>query len=70
MLPYSCPSTFCYSPNLRYNYYRRLVAYAMLRHIDELPGDIIAWHKFLDLAMRENILRGGEFSNIFYIYWR
>ena len=28
-----CASKDCYSPNIRYNYYRRLVAHTILKHL-------------------------------------
>ena len=58
---YACPSTFCYSPNLRYNHYRRLVAHTILRHINEHPDDNIAYMLFHTLSFQPNILRFGYF---------
>ena len=57
---YTCPSTYCYSPNLRYNHFRRLVALALLRHIDSHPTDAFAWLKFRSLATRPSIMRFGD----------
>lgn len=58
---YSCPSTYCEIPNVRFNYYRRLVAYTMLRHIQNTPDDDAAKVAFYCLATRDNINRFGEY---------
>lgn len=54
---YSCPSTFCYSPNLRYNHYRRMIAYTTLRHIEAHPEDELARVQYYFMVMHTNILR-------------
>ena len=54
---YSCPSTYCDSPNVRFNYYRRLVAYTMLSHIQNTPNDDAAKVAFYYLATHDNINR-------------
>ena len=58
---YSCPSTYCEIPNVRFNYYRRLVAYTSLKHIESHPDDIAAKVLFYCLAFRTNIDRFGEY---------
>lgn len=58
---YGCPSTWCYSANLCYNYYRRIVAVTMLQYIDDHPDDHFALLKFLTHAGRDNIMRLGEY---------
>ena len=58
---YSCPSTYCEIPNVRFNYYRRLVAYTMLRHIQNTPDDDAAKVAFYSLAWRDNINRFGQY---------
>jgi hypothetical protein len=59
---YSCPSTYCEIPNVRFNYYRRLVAYTILRHIEKNPDDDAAKVAFYCLARRENINRFGSYQ--------
>lgn len=54
---YSCPSTYCYSPNLRYNHYRRMIAYTTLRHIEAHPEDELARVQYYFMVMHTNILR-------------
>ena len=34
-----CASKDCYSPNIRYNYYRRLVAHTILKYVEAHPDD-------------------------------
>jgi hypothetical protein len=58
---YSCPSTYCEIPNVRFNYYRRLVAYTMHRHIQNTPDDDAAKVAFYCLAWRDNINRFGQY---------
>lgn len=58
---YSCPSTYCDIPNVRFNYYRRLIAYTYLRHLERYPEDKAAKIQFYFLAYRENINRFGEY---------
>lgn len=60
-LRYSCPSTYCDVPNVRFNYYRRLIGYTYLRHLERYPDDINAKIQFYFLAYRENINRFGEY---------
>ena len=60
-LKYSCPSTYCDIPNVRFNYYRRLIAYTYLRHLERHPEDKDARIQFYFLAYRENINRYGEY---------
>lgn len=73
---YSCPSTFCEIPNVRFNYYRRLVAYTALKHIETHPDDIAAKVLFYCLAFRTNIDRFGEYmfgnqsaTERIYLFW-
>lgn len=54
---YSCPSTYCYSPNLRYNHFRRMIAYTTLRHIEAHPKDELARVQYYFMVMHANILR-------------
>ncbi len=58
---YSCPSTYCDIPNVRFNYYRRLIAYTYLKHIERHPDDKDAKIQFYFLAYRENINRFGSY---------
>lgn len=58
---YSCPSTYCDIPNVRFNYYRRLIGYTYLKHLERHPGDRDAKVQFYFLAYRENINRFGEY---------
>lgn len=58
---YSCPSTYCDIPNVRFNYYRRLIGYTYLRHLEKHPDDKNAKLQFYFLAYRENINRFGEY---------
>ena len=53
----SCPSTWCYSPNLRYNHFRRMIAYTTLRHIEAHPEDELARVQYYFMVMHTNILR-------------
>ena len=73
---YGCPSTYCERPNVRFNYYRRLVAYTFLRHIQRHPDDRVALVQFYMLAEKENINRFGEYmlghqgaAEFIYIFW-
>lgn len=59
---YSCPSTYCDIPNIRFNYYRRLIGYTYLRHLERYPGDKDAKLQFYFIAYRENINRFGEYK--------
>ena len=54
---YSCPSTYCYSPNLRYNHFRRMIAYTTLRHIEAHPEDELARVQYYFMVRHTNILR-------------
>ena len=54
---YSCPSTWCYSPNVRYNHFRRLIAYTTLRHIEAHPEDEFARLQYYYMVMHTDILR-------------
>lgn len=54
---YSCPSSYCYSPNLRYNHFRRMIAYTTLRHIEAHPEDELARVQYYFMVMHTNILR-------------
>lgn len=72
---YSCPSTFCDIDNLRFNYFRRLIGYTYLRHIEAHPTDDRAKLQFFHLAYRENINRFGAYfmgnqsaAEHFYLY--
>ena len=58
---YSCPSTYCDIPNVRFNYYRRLIGYTYLRHLEKHPDDKDAKLQFYFFAYRENINRFGEY---------
>lgn len=53
----SCPSTFCYSPNLRYNHFRRMIVYTTLRHIEAHPDDELARLQYYYMVMHTDILR-------------
>lgn len=73
---YCCPSTYCEIPNVLFNYYRRLVAYASLKHIEAHPDDIAAKVLFYCLAFRTNIDRFGEYmfgnqsaAEEIYLFW-
>ena len=54
---YSCPSSYCYSPNQRYNHFRRMIAYTTLRHIEAHPEDELARVQYYFMVMHTNILR-------------
>ncbi len=58
---YSCPSTYCDIPNVKFNFYRRLIAYTYLRHLERYPDDRDAKIQFYFLAYRANINRFGEY---------
>ena len=47
--------------NVRFNYYRRLIAYTYLKHIERHPDDKDAKIQFYFLAYRENINRFGSY---------
>ena len=73
---YSCPSTWCYSPNLRYNHFRRAIAYTTLRHIEAHPEDDLAKIQYYYLALHTNINRFNPFPlgnsseyEYYQIYW-
>lgn len=73
---YGCPSTYCERPNVRFNYYRRLVAYTFLRHLQRHPDDKVAIVQFYMFAAKENIDRFGEYmfghqgaAEYIYIFW-
>ena len=73
---HTCPSTWCYSPNLHYNHFRRMIAYTTLRHIEAHPEDDLAKVQYYFLVLHSNIIRlnaypfgnssGAEFMDI---YW-
>lgn len=54
---YSCHSSYCYSPNLRYNHFRRMMAYVTLRHIEAHPEDELARLQYYYIVMHTDILR-------------
>ena len=54
---YSCPSTYCYSPNLRYNHFRRMIAYVTMRHIEAHPEDLHARLQYYLMVAHTNIMR-------------
>ena len=54
---YTCPSTYCYSPNLRYNHFRRMIAYVTMRHIEAHPEDLQARLQYYFMVAHTNILR-------------
>ena len=54
---YSCPSTYCYSPNLRYNHFRRMIAYVTMRHIEAHPEDLQARLQYYFMVAHTNIIR-------------
>lgn len=54
-------STYSQIPNVRFNYYRRLVAYTMFRHVEKHPYDTAARVAFFFFSYRDNINRFGEF---------
>ena len=58
---YSCPSTYCYVPNIRFNHFRRLVAYTYLRHMQHHPDDRVAKAQYYYLAWQQNINRFGDY---------
>lgn len=69
-------SSFSEIPNVRFNYYRRLVAYTSLKHIEAHPDDIAAKVLFYCLAFRTNIDRFGEYmmgnqssAEYMYLFW-
>ena len=54
---HSCPSTYCYSPNLRYNHFRRMIAYVTMRHIEAHPEDLQARLQYYFMVAHTNIVR-------------
>lgn len=73
---YSCPSTYCERTNVRFNYYKRLIAYTFLRHIERHRDDKIAIIQYACLAEQGNIDRFGEYmlghqgaAELIYIFW-
>ncbi len=73
---YSCPSTFCELPNVRFNYYMRLVAYTILRHVQNYPDHTAAKVMFYSFALNTNIDRFGEYmmgnqsaAEYIYLFW-
>ena len=54
---HSCPSTFCYSPNLRYNHFRRMIAYVTMRHIEAYPEDLQARLQYYNMVTHADIIR-------------
>ena len=69
-------SSFSEIPNVHFNYYRRLVAYTSLKHIESHPDDIAAKVLFYCLAFRTNIDRFGEYmmgnqssAEYIYLFW-
>lgn len=74
---HSCPSTYCYSPNIRYNHYRRLVAHTILQHIHQNPNDETAKVQFYFHTEQDDILRAGQYpfgnesaTEGIYIFWQ
>jgi hypothetical protein len=73
---YACASKDCYSPNIRYNYYRRLVAHTILKYVAAHPDDVTARFLFQRLSAQVNILRHGPYSygnqsalEWMYVFW-
>lgn len=73
---HSCPSTYCERTNVRFNYYKRLIAYTFLRHIEQHPDDKVAIIQYECLAEQENVNRFGEYmlghqgaAEHIYIFW-
>lgn len=73
---YTCPSTYCQIPNLRFNHYRRLIAHTIVKHVAANPDDTLAAYQFFVLALRDNINRFGEYmfghqsaAESILIYW-
>lgn len=60
-MKYSCPSSYCDIPNVRFNYYRRLVGYTFMRHIQKHPDDNAARIQLYFLAYHDNINRFGQY---------
>lgn len=58
---YSCPSKDCYIFNQRYNYYRKLVAYTYLRHIQATQEDEMAKFQYFFHCFMDDILKEGEY---------
>ena len=73
---YSCPSKDCYCYNQRYNYYRKLIAYTYLRHIEAYP-EYTAKIQYLFLCSENDILKEGEYpygnqsaAEVIYLFWK
>lgn len=73
---YSCPSTFCYVPNSRFNYYRRLIAYTYLCHIHNNPDDNWAKLQYYYLCQENSIRKFGDYlfgnqsgAEHIYLFW-
>jgi len=73
---HACASKDCYSPNIRYNYYRRLVAHTILKYVAAHPDDVTARFLFQRLSAQVNILRHGPYSygnqsalEWMYVFW-
>ncbi len=69
-------STWSLIPNRQFNYYRRIIAYTMLRYIDDHPDDMAALTKFLYHTYRNDIMRFGEYSygnqssiEMYHLFW-
>lgn len=74
---YACASTYCYSPNIRYNYYRRLVAHTILKYVEAHPDDTTARFLFQRLSAHLNIMRNGPYPygnqaalERMYVFWQ
>lgn len=72
-----CASKDCYSPNIRYNYYRRLVAHTILKHVEAHPDDTTARFLFQRLSAQLNIMRNGPYPygnqaalERMYVFWQ
>lgn len=73
----ACASTYCYSPNIRYNYYRRLVAHTILKYVEAHPDDTTARFLFQRLSAQLNIMRNGPYPygnqaalERMYVFWQ
>lgn len=74
---YACASKDCYSPNIRYNHYRRLVAHAILQYVAAHPDDVTARFLFQRLSAQSNIMRHGPYPygnqgalERMYVFWQ
>lgn len=74
---YSCLSKDCYCYNQRYNYYRRLIAYIYLRHIEAFHGDDAAKIQYLFLCGENDILKEGNYpygnqsaAEVINLFWK